>query len=414
MPFLHFNKPLKENRANQLNISRKVDVVFVIGHMGPGGAQRVVSLVANEWVRQGKNVQIFTATDEYSDVHHLEPHIRKEVILRSRKKTRDKDEVTAARNSMYFKNPLHRALRLARELASLINYIRITFQLRRLLHRAKPRVVLAMITPTNIVTAFAAMGLGLRVILSERNDPARQSFGFFWDVLRRLVYPRIQMVTANTQEALRLLRAFVPPERLAFLPNPLIVRRSSPDHRPCQSRILTVGQLKFQKGYDVLLKGFARTRVKYTHWRLAIAGDGSEREDLERLARNLGIDGAIEWLGYVNNPTDLYRSSDIFVLASRYEGTPNALIEAMNEGLPPVITNVQNGALEYVKHEVSGLVVPVNDVEQLAAAMGRLMSDVMLRRRIGFAAWERVQSCALEKTMPVWDQVVWPVVLPET
>ena len=172
--------------------------------------------------------------------------------------------------------------------------------------------------------------------------------------------------------------------------------------------MLAVGRLEMQKGYEVLLEAFARIHENHSDWRLMIAGDGSQRDSLQRLARDLKIDSWVDWLGHVEDPSQLYENSDIYVLCSHYEGTPNALLEAMNNGVPPIVMDNLDGALVFVEHDITGLVVSAGHRGRLADAIERLIGDPKLRRRLGRAAWQRVQCCALQQIMPIWDKVLLP------
>ena len=169
----------------------RLEVTFVISHLGAGGAQRVVSLVANEWARRGKRVEVVTLTDTYADVHHLDPRVERTTIVRRRKPVESGAPTESVLTDILPRSMLSRAfavvLRPATKLASLAVYVFMLFRIRRKLTRDKPKVVFAFIAPTNILTILASQGLGIRVIISERNDPTRQSFGAVWDEL----YPKV-------------------------------------------------------------------------------------------------------------------------------------------------------------------------------------------------------------------------------
>jgi GalNAc-alpha-(1->4)-GalNAc-alpha-(1->3)-diNAcBac-PP-undecaprenol alpha-1,4-N-acetyl-D-galactosaminyltransferase len=278
--------------------------------------------------------------------------------------------------------------------------------LRRALREAHAKIILSFIAATNILVILASFGLYSRVIISERNDPARQSFGWIWDCLRRLLYRYADLATANSQGAVESMRGYVPGQKLAVVPNPLFVpARTIPGERVCPT-ILTVGRLTHQKAYDVLLEGFARISSHAPYWRLVIVGDGDLGETLRAQAEDLGISDRVDWHGRVKDPFAYYTAADIFVLVSRYEGIPNVLLEAMSCGLPVIVSDASPGPLEYVKHGVTGLVVPVDDVPSLVIALERLINDPRLRRRLGDAARARVAECKLPTVLRIWEKVL--------
>jgi glycosyltransferase involved in cell wall biosynthesis len=131
----------------------------------------------------------------------------------------------------------------------------------------------------------------------------------------------------------------------------------------------------------------------------------SESKDAAH-AESLGIVDRIDWHGIVSDPHYFYRSASIFALPSRVEGTPNALLEAMNHGLPVVVSDGAPGPLELVNDDETGLVVGVNNVAALAAALRRLANDEALRHRLGAAARERVTEYDLPRALATWETVV--------
>jgi glycosyltransferase involved in cell wall biosynthesis len=149
------------------------------------------------------------------------------------------------------------------------------------------------------------------------------------------------------------------------------------------------GRLARVKGFDVLLSALARVRRSGVGALLTIAGDGPEREALQLRAARLGIAASVRFLGGRRDVVNVYSASDVVVLPSRQEGSPNALLEAMSCGRATVSAAV-GGVPELVEHGRSGLLVGANDADALAAGIRRLLSDAGERRRMGEAARQRV------------------------
>ena len=128
-------------------------------------------------------------------------------------------------------------------------------------------------------------------------------------------------------------------------------------------------------------------------WRLAIVGGGPLEAELQALAAKLNIESSVDWIGQVSDPFPLLRGAEFFVLTSRFEGTPNALLEAMACGLPAVVSDASPGPCELIGPEDgAGLIVPVEDAAATAEAIIRLASDEALRLRLGLAARERARG----------------------
>jgi glycosyltransferase involved in cell wall biosynthesis len=247
------------------------------------------------------------------------------------------------------------------------------------------------------------------VIISERNDPRRLVRFGLWDLMWRKHYRSADLVTANTRGALLDMCDYVEPEKLAFVPNPLVFENDNGNDGGGISSaplLLTVGRLVWDKAHDVLLDAFALLGDDMGEWRLAVVGDGRMREALQSQATSLGIAKRVDWHGIVREPHTLYGSASIFAMPSRVEGMPNALLEAMSCGLPVVVSDGAPGPLELVENEVTGLVVPVNDAGALAAALRRLADDPQLCSRLGNAARERVAEYDLPRALAQWESVI--------
>jgi glycosyltransferase involved in cell wall biosynthesis len=138
------------------------------------------------------------------------------------------------------------------------------------------------------------------------------------------------------------------------------------------------GRLEHQKGFDVLLRALRDVEDAT----LVLIGDGSEREQLRSIARGLDLEDRIVWQEWTDDVRSYLPAFDVFVLPSRFEGFPLVVLEALLAETAVVATNV-GSVPEAVRHEETGLLVPADDTEALAAAMRRLLADADLRRRVG-------------------------------
>jgi glycosyltransferase involved in cell wall biosynthesis len=167
-----------------------------------------------------------------------------------------------------------------------------------------------------------------------------------------------------------------------------------------------VGRLHHQKAHDVLLDAFARLGTAFSEWKLAIVGQGGQEEKLRMQAEALGIAGRVVWYGQVKNPFPFYHHAKIFVLPSRHEGTPNALLEAMSSGMAVIISDGSPGPLELVEDGKSGIVVSVNEPVSLSRAIERLAADPDLRATLGRAAKEKAAEYSLPKALRAWERLI--------
>jgi glycosyltransferase involved in cell wall biosynthesis len=384
-------------------------LALVISHLGPGGAQRVVTNAVEVMAERGidLHVMVFTdrpdayPTDPRATYHYWLPLRGRDAIVLDT----DGAEEIAAVPPQKSKAGL-RILRtlVPNSVAFGIELFRISAWIRRTIQAIEPDAVLSFLTQTNIMTVLATRGLRVRTIISERNDPRLQRHRPRVEFLRRIVYRRADAVTANSKGALDALQSFVPCEKLAFLPNPLIKPASSESIDYGSPTVVTVGRLVEQKGIDVLLAAWAKIATTLPDWRLVIVGGGPLEDELKRLARDLGIEDSVNWIGQVSDPFPFLRGAQVFVMTSRFEGTPNALLEAMSCGLPAVVSDPSPGPCELigVGDAAAGLIVPVDDPEETAQAILGMAKDETLRQRFGFNAKERAGTHEAEQAIDVW------------
>jgi glycosyltransferase involved in cell wall biosynthesis len=253
----------------------------------------------------------------------------------------------------------------------------------------KPDVVVSFVDQTNVRTACSLVGTGIRVIVSERIHPAYNPTTPAWLAARRLAYPMADIVTVQTESGAEWFRRQTRVRRLIVIPNavryPQDLQIDAAELATSVSRplILAMGRLARQKGFDFLLEAFYRSRLMENGWHLAILGEGDAHATLELQAAALGITEALTLPGHVSQIGRWLASAGIFVLSSRYEGFPNALLEAMQMGKACISFDCPSGPRDLVEHDRNGLLVTPEDVQGLSEALQRLAADPDLRKRLG-------------------------------
>lgn len=407
-------------------------IVFVIAHLGPGGAQRVASTAANALAARGVEIHVITTLTTPPDAYTLDPRVLRhqsaapraaarvleelgDEVLREARDFRESAEIVSLpggrESSTVSAAPLfwpsvesirRLTIRALTPVLFSAQLMKRAWWLRKRIGSIAPDAVLSFLTQTNILTVLATRGLPVRIVVSERNDPRRQQHRRRVVLMRKLLYRWSDVVTANSHGALDALQEIVPKQKLAFLPNPLAAGNDGPAAFFAGPTLISVTRLVEQKGVDILLRAAARAFQALPGWRLALVGDGPLRAELQRLAIELGIDSRVDWLGHVANPIPYLKAARVFVLTSRFEGSPNALLEAMACGLPSIVSDASPGPLELIGKEEAGLVVPTEDHEATAVAIVRLATDETLRARLGASAIERTRVHELEGAMDVW------------
>ncbi len=291
--------------------------------------------------------------------------------------------------------------------------------LRRRIASEQPDVVLSNVVSTNCLTGGALRGLRRRPPWVARigmapgiGEPRHQQI---WS---RAVYPLAKVCVINAERMREPFERFYPGTagRCVSIPNPTDF--SMVDQRAAETAVrrkddvsvlLFIGRLKPQKRPDVLLEALAQVR-RQLEVRLWLCGDGPLRGDVERRISELGLDDAVDLLGFQDNPFALMRKADLFVLTSDFEGLPNALIEAQGLGLPAVATRCPFGPDEIVEDGVTGRLVEMDDSAATARAILEILGDAKLRRRMASSAAERArQKYDLSRVMPRWERLLMKV-----
>jgi len=194
-------------------------------------------------------------------------------------------------------------------------------------------------------------------------------------------------VIANAEGLAHLARRHAPTQSVDVIPagahlDPVVPRQA------LDIELLFVGRLVSQKGCDILLAALSGLATHHT-WHLTIIGDGPARASLEAAAHRHGLNHRITFTGWRPADDIAQRHADIFVLPSRDEGLPSAVLEAMGRAMPVVATRI-GGVPDLVTHGETGLLVPAEDPTSLRAALQRLMEDPALRKRMGDAGRRRI------------------------
>ncbi len=164
--------------------------------------------------------------------------------------------------------------------------------------------------------------------------------------------------------------------------------------------ILFSGRFIKRKGVEYLLEAWKAVSGKFGNARLYLLGNGPLFEDMKGLANMLSISDKVVFKGHINNVVDYLNASDIFVLPSLQEGMPNALLEAMACGLPPVATRI-GGVEDIIQDEYNGILVKPEDAYDLAEGIIRLIEDEELRKRISENAYRTIKkNYSLESVVP--------------
>jgi GalNAc-alpha-(1->4)-GalNAc-alpha-(1->3)-diNAcBac-PP-undecaprenol alpha-1,4-N-acetyl-D-galactosaminyltransferase len=365
---------------NAVSTESQRRLVLVCASLHAGGAERVIATMANHWAAQGRQVLLLTLAQHANDHYSLHPGVQR-VGLDLQQPTRG----------------------LVAKLRANLTRLR---ALRRNIRSAQPTAVISFVEQMNVSVLAALMWSGIPVLVSERVDPRHYEVAWAWRALRRLLYSRAQAVVVQTAAVAGWMKTFVAHERVHVVANPVRALPPPTGFEPSRRTILAMGRLHNQKGFDLLLRSFHASGLANEGWHLRILGEGSDRKSLAALASQLGITDSLDMPGVVSDPEKHMHLGAIFVLSSRYEGFPNALLEAMAMGMAVIATDCPSGPAEIVQHERNGLLVPNESVDDLARALRELADDEKRRGEFGRAALEVRRRYDADMIMRAWDRLV--------
>lgn len=358
-------------------------IVFLISSLNSGGAERVATTLCNAWVARHDSVTLVPTFSGGGD-HFYALNERVELTYLS-----SLVPLRAGSGKRY----------VARLLA-----------LRRLIRERKPDVVISFLPNVNIAALAATAFTGVPCIVCERSDPSNRPLGLIWRMACRSLYRFADLVAVQTKAvASSIHKVYGGLRRVAVVPNPLpqdLLQISSCDS-PSNQRytLLSLGRLSKEKQVGQIIESFATLAVKFPLWDLHIYGEGPARDELSARIEALGLQQRILLKGRTSEPWKVMARADAFVMNSRYEGFPNALLEAMGVGLPCVSSDCSSGPSEISANGQYALLFEPGDQVGLAAALAQVMADEGLRARLGRQARESViERYSLSAVLRIWDE----------
>lgn len=373
-------------------------LAIVIHSLDGGGAERTAARMADDWSEMGHSVTLITLDSADSDRFRLLPTVNRRAL-----------DVMGPSS-----NPL----------AALQNNLRRISALRSAIADESPDRVVSLTDKTNVVTLAACRKLNVPVVVAERTDPRHHRIGRIWSHLRKRFYRQAAALVVQTGAVRDALRPMMAGRPIYVIPNLVGPRKGAGVHLPerpgeCfaqmspdpisvpdRKRVVGMGRLSHEKGFDLLVRAFAMTVQRRPQWDLVIYGEGPDRKRLERLAEESSLTERVFLPGWTDAPDEAFKSADLFVLPSRYEGFPNALLEAMAAGLAVISSDCLSGPREIIRDGYDGLLVRPESAEWLAAAMDRLMRDSDARRLLAEKAPEVLQRYSPERFYARWDAVL--------
>ena len=354
-------------------------MTLVISSLNSGGAERVLSELANYWVSKNYNVSLVTLASSQS--HPFYPLDLKINLIQL--------------DQNYHENST---------LKRFSNILKRIFCLRATIKELHPDVIISFIDITNITTLIATIGLKIPVIVSERTNPADHSFPKFYQKLRQVFYYKAAFVVVQTEKAANYFKDL---KNIKIIPNSVPKPNNTKQFsaKPIVKKIISVGRLCPFKGFDTLIHACPNILNNEPYPTLTIYGEGKEHQNLLILINSLGLQDKIYLPGVIQNIQEVLVDADLFIFPSRYEGFPNALCEAMAVGLPVIASNC-SGNLAIIEDRVNGRIFPVGDVDSLSKIMQELINDTEQCKLLSLNARKITDQFSPTKVYGMWEEIV--------
>lgn len=362
-------------------MSAHTKILLLIPHLGGGGAEKVFALLAEKLSREKYELHLGIVTNDFAHANAVFPGLT-----------------------------VHR-LGAKRVRFAALSLLCLAWKL-------KPRVILCGMFHLNFLVLMLQplFPPGVRILVRQNGTVssalADDSSPRLTGRLYRWLYRRSDAILCQSEAMARDLADAIgiEPDRIRVLPNPIdidevrrVTQDESRERTGTGQHLLAVGRLSREKGFDILLEALVRVRASFPGADLVIAGDGAEKSRLETLCRELGLSGVFQFVGSVPCPAAYFKEATAFVLASRQEGMPNALLEAAAAGLPIIATPASGGVIELLSGSPGAWVASDISPAALAASIMEALSALEPGQRFPHPFIARF---ATQRAIPEYERVI--------
>lgn len=352
-------------------------ILFVISSLGIGGEQKVASILTREFIKKGHDVKI-------------------QVLSQKKEKQFEFDRQI---NIEYCK----------KEKGIIKKHLRRLKTIKKAVESFKPQAVIAFALYPSIYCSLLKGGIRVPVVISERNDP--KIYCTCIKLMRFFCYRFADAAVFQTREAAEYF-SYIPDKKKYIIGNPLdFDAMPDPYVGEREKKVVNTARLVPAKRQEVLIKAMERVFKSHPDYSLEIYGDGNLKPHLKNYIEDLGLNSHIKIIPATTSVLDKIKKASVFVLCSRNEGFPNSLAEALAIGVPSISTDCRiGGPAEMIKNNINGLLVPVDDQEELTKAILKLIQDKEFANTISKNAIETMKRFDKEAIGTEWLELLGKLV----
>lgn len=348
-------------------------ILFVTSALGGGGAERVLSILVLYFYSLKYHVEVVSLISPRSE------YVNEKEIVNT--------FVGGSKNKV-------------------VKYVQRYTKLRKRIKEFHPDIIISFGAEINMYAILANLGFKIPIIVSERNNPYVSPKNKMIRKIRNLLYKKVDHIVFQTLDARNYFQN-IKDDRCSIIVNPVS------DNLPVyqvdfeNKYVFSAGRLCIQKNFEMLIRAFAKLIQENLNYSLIIAGDGPERENLEKLIKELGISDYVHLIGFVNNVHEYMSKCSLFVLSSDYEGISNAMLEALAIGVPTICTDCPiGGAKMIIQNKENGILVPVRDVNALSVAMKEILTDKNFSLKLSHNAIKLRESLSVSYIVSLWEEII--------
>ncbi len=355
-------------------------VLFTIGSLAGGGAERVISVLANRFCQTKFDVYILQ-------------------ILENKVGYELNDNIHVL------------SLELGQQKGIQRNFVRVK-KIRKIITNIDPDIVISFLSIINISTIISLIGKKYPIIVSERSDPRHEPKKMSERLIRDILYtlsPKVYFVF-QTSYAKKCFSNKVQ-RRSRIIYNPIRDNLPIPFNGIRQNKIVAVARLQEDKNYPLLLTAFSKFRNQHNDYALHIYGVGPLQKQLEALCKQLHIESYVYFHGFANDVDNLINDAKMFILPSNYEGISNAMLESLALGIPTICTDCPAyGAREFIDNGNSGFIVDLNNCDQLLDRMNTLADNNELCKKFTKNSIKIVNRISEGKITQEWIDFIQEII----
>jgi GalNAc-alpha-(1->4)-GalNAc-alpha-(1->3)-diNAcBac-PP-undecaprenol alpha-1,4-N-acetyl-D-galactosaminyltransferase len=354
-------------------------IVLIISSLDTGGAERVLSELANYLVAKNYDITLIIFEENQKKPFYF---LDKKIKITS----------LGLKKSNHF-------------FTKLFYLFKCIFKLRLILKKNHPDLIISFLHFVNVITLLSIIKLKIPVFISERIDPNFHKLPKIYDWFRLKIYQLATKLIVQTKSA----SSYFPEKKfsnITIIPNPVKTPLEIKKKfliKPL--KIISVGRLDRQKDHKTLIHAFSYLIKQYPDLILEIYGKGILEKDLNFLIAKLGLTDKVFLKGVTEDIDQKLLRSDIFVFPSLYEGFPNALCEAMAVGLPVVASNC-SGNVDVVIDKLNGRLFKVGDVNDLLKILKEILENNDQRKQISLKAIDLSKDYSYEKIFLQWEELI--------